>query len=318
MKTSARIGGRRDAEQTIMALARSQHGVVSRAQLLAAGVPADQVDRRVGAHRLRPLQRGVYLVGPLMVPLAQPMSAVLSCGAAAVVSHRSAAMLWQLLERSDPTVGDPAMRSGGTHAVDVTIPPGDRRRRPGVCVHRIELHPDELTRLETIPLTTPTRTLYDRAGHMAERDLERAVAEALSRRLTCKDRLDMIVKRYARRAGAIRLGALLGSGQPPALTRSAAEESLLSLIRKAQLPPPEVNVRIHGYEVDFYWRAERLVTEMDGFAFHASRRSFEGDRRRDAVLAAAGMRVMRVTSRQLEREPEALLARLAQALVRSV
>ncbi|MBR9988452.1 MAG: DUF559 domain-containing protein [Gemmatimonadetes bacterium] len=336
---SKRIAGdRRDAEGSITALARSQHGVVTRAQLLAAGVSADEVDRRVAAHRLRPLQRGVYLVGPLMVPLAEPMSAVLSCGEAAVVSHASAAMLWELSERPIPQARDarlnnaevrnstvrvrvaihPAKRSGVARAVDVTIPPSKRRQRPGVRVHRTVLRPDEMTRLDGIPVTTATRTLYDLAGHVVERDLERVVAEALSRQLTCKDRLDTIVERYARRTGAIRLRSLLGSGQPPALTRSAAEESLLALIRKAQLPRPEVNVRIHGYEVDFYWRAASLVTEVDGFAFHASRRSFESDRRRDAVLAAAGLRVMRVTWRQLEREPEALAARLGQALARSM
>jgi very-short-patch-repair endonuclease len=88
-------------------------------------------------------------------------------------------------------------------------------------------------------------------------------------------------------------------------------------LRQGQLPGPEVNAGLQGYEVDFFWRTERLVVEIDGFAFHSSRRSFESDRRRDATLAAAGVRVMRVTWRQLDSEPQALLVRLAQALVRS-
>jgi len=90
---------------------------------------------------------------------------------------------------------------------------------------------------------------------------------------------------------------------------------LLALIRKARLREPEVNVVVRGYEVDLLWRAERLVVEVDGFAFHSSRTAFEADRRRDAVLAAAGFRVVRVTWAQLAQEPEALLARIAQALV---
>jgi very-short-patch-repair endonuclease len=85
--------------------------------------------------------------------------------------------------------------------------------------------------------------------------------------------------------------------------------------RKAQLREPEVNVRMEGYEVDFLWRVERLVIEIDGRAFHSSDRSFENDRRRDAVLLAAGLRVMRVTWRQIVREPEALLVRLVRALM---
>lgn len=80
---------------------------------------------------------------------------------------------------------------------------------------------------------------------------------------------------------------------------------------------PELNVRLEGYEVDFLWRTERLVVEIDGRAFHSSDRTFESDRRRDGVLLAAGVRVMRVTWRQIVSEPEALLVRLARALAAS-
>ncbi|MGH7502427.1 MAG: endonuclease domain-containing protein [Longimicrobiales bacterium] len=113
-----------------------------------------------------------------------------------------------------------------------------------------------------------------------------------------------------------RLLALIERGASPPLTRSAAEEHFLGLIRKAQLREPEVNMQVEGYEVDFVWRSERLVVEIDGRAFHSSDRSFESDRRRDGVLVAAGLRVMRVTWRQIVNEPEALLVRLTQALAR--
>lgn len=76
----------------------------------------------------------------------------------------------------------------------------------------------------------------------------------------------------------------------------------------------QIHRRVVGHEVDFYWRAERLIVEIDGYAFHGSRVRFESDRRRDAALLAAGLRVMRVTWQQIEREPEALLVRMAQAL----
>jgi very-short-patch-repair endonuclease len=76
-----------------------------------------------------------------------------------------------------------------------------------------------------------------------------------------------------------------------------------------------VNVSIAGCEVDFFWPEERLVVEVDGYAFHSSPRMFEGDRRRDARLSALGLRVMRVTWRQVVNERESTLARLAQTLV---
>lgn len=68
--------------------------------------------------------------------------------------------------------------------------------------------------------------------------------------------------------------------------------------------------------VDLHWAASRLVIEVDGHAFHASRAAFERDRARDAELSARGLRVMRITWRQIDEEPAAVVARIAQALVR--
>ena len=222
------------------------------------------------------------------------------------MSQRSAAALWELLPDGDRSA-----------PVDVIIPEGDYRK-PHIRVHRMpNLRPCEVTTLERIPITTPARTLLDVAAAAPGRELERALAQALNRRVTNRAvLLELLSHQHVRRAGASRLRALLESGQP-AFTRSEAEEQFLALIRKAQLPAPEVNVKVGGLEVDFLWRAERFVTEIDGFTFHSSAGTFESDRRRDAVLAAAGMRVTRVTWRQMVNEPEALLVRLAQALART-
>jgi very-short-patch-repair endonuclease len=75
-----------------------------------------------------------------------------------------------------------------------------------------------------------------------------------------------------------------------------------------------VNARVGRYEVDFLWRERALVVEVDGYRFHSSRASFERDRRRDADLTTRGLRVIRITWRQIVREPEALVARVATAL----
>jgi very-short-patch-repair endonuclease len=117
-----------------------------------------------------------------------------------------------------------------------------------------------------------------------------------------------MAERWKGRRGAGRLGAVFEGG-PPARTRSEAEERFLGLVRQAR-----VNVTIAGYEVDFYWPDARLGVEVDGAAFHGSPLAIERDRRRDARLAAAGIRVMRVTWRQLTREREALLVQLGRAL----
>jgi very-short-patch-repair endonuclease len=75
----------------------------------------------------------------------------------------------------------------------------------------------------------------------------------------------------------------------------------------------KTNVRVAGHEVDFFWPAARLVVEIDGFRYHASRLSFEADRRRDADLAARGYRVVRVTWTQIERRSGELLFTLGRA-----
>jgi very-short-patch-repair endonuclease len=119
----------------------------------------------------------------------------------------------------------------------------------------------------------------------------------------------------ARVAEAHRLCALLSRDTAPAFTRSEAERRLLSLVRAAALPAPDHNLRIAGHERDLVWFEQGLVVETDGWEHHRSRAAFESDRARDAALLAHGLRTMRVTWRQLTEAPEAVVARLAQALV---
>ena len=292
------------SERRVATLAARQHGVVTRTQLVGLGLSADVIDRRLSTGRLRSLHRGVYMVGPMFPAHATEMAAVLACGPGAVLSHRSAASLWQLL----PYPARPTL-------VDVTAPEADRRPR-GIRVHRVRsLGKGETARVKRIPVTTPARTLLDLAADAAPRELEQAVAQAESRNLTNRRKLFSLLARYRGRGGTRALRALLERAARPALTRSEAEERFLALVRSARLPAPDVNVLLGRHEVDFLWREEGLVVEVDGFAFHSSRASFEADRRRDAELAAQGLRVIRVTWRQIADQPEATLVSVAQALV---
>ena len=75
-------------------------------------------------------------------------------------------------------------------------------------------------------------------------------------------------------------------------------------------------MRLGRHEVDFLWPEQRLIVEVDGFAFYSTRAAFERDRARDRALQAAGYVVLRITWRQLIDEPEAVVAELAGALVR--
>jgi len=304
MRSSARPTG---IDAVIADLAAAQHGVVARRQLLANGVTAPTLRSRVRSGRLCPIHRGVYQVGPVAGRYAREMAAVLACGPGVVVSHRSAGSLWAMLPPADATT-----------PVELTINSRRPFRRPGIVVHRtLSLEADDITHLEGVPITSPARTLLDLAAVLSFRELEQALARAERAEQVNRTDMSKVVERNRGRPGANALRALLAGEAAPAMARSEAEERLLQLIRKAQLPPPETNVRVHGFEVDFLWRAQGVAVEVDGFAYHRSPASFEGDRRRDAHLAAQGIHVMRVTWRQLTNEPEAVLVRLAQTLVRS-
>ena len=198
--------------------------------------------------------------------------------------------------------------------VDIAVASGQPRSRPGIRVRRATLAPADVTIREGLRITTPARTLLDLAAELDAARLERLVEEAQVLRLTTRRALEDQLARSDGRRGVRALRAALRAYAEPAMTRSEAERLLLALIRRAGLPAPRTNVRIGRHEVDFHWPAQRLVIEVDGYAFHSSRRAFERDRLRDAELAAAGQRVMRVTWRQIAHEPEALLVRIVGAL----
>lgn len=280
------------AECRVAAIAARQHGVITTAQLTAAGVGPRGVAGRVGDGRLRRLHRGVFLVGPLTGPWTREMAAVLACGDGAVLSHQAAASLW-------------GIRRAWHGPVDVPV---SRHPRPGpeIRTHRSRLGPRETRRREGVPVTSPVRTLLDLATVVTERDLARAVEEAQVLKLVTRHAIAEMVGRG--RPGAAALRAVFDARHEPSLTRSEAEVAFLELVRNAGLPAPETNVTVLGHEVDFLWREQKLIVEVDGFAYHSSRQAFERDRRRDARLQAAGFRVIRFTYLQIVNEPRTLLA----------
>jgi len=292
-------------ERILRDLGTAQHGVAARAQLLERGLSEHVVDRLVRVRRISAVQRGVYQLGPLPVPRAAEHAALLAGPPGTRLSHVTAARLAGIIE-SDGTIA----------LVEVTVPRGRRRRMEGVRVHYSrDLRRDESTVVDGLRITTTARTLLDIAGNCTPRVIEQAYATALRRRLVTARGMRTMLERHPNHRGTPFWRRLLGDGTPD-FTRSKAEENLLELTRLAGLPRPQLNARVLGHEVDFLWRTTRVIVEVDGYAFHASARSFVQDRRRDAELTAAGYRVLRFTWSDLTTERLPTLARLAQALVR--
>ena len=232
------------------------------------------------------------------------MAAVLAAGEGAVLSHRSAAMLW-------------GIRATARSAVEVTVP-RPARSRPGVTVHAAVLPADETTVRSGIPVTTSPRTLLDLAA-VLPRALEPALNEAEVKRLTDPLSLAAVVSRYPGRRGVAAVRRALDAGAVGAtVIRSRLERAFLEFLDRAGLPRPEVNahVELAGalVEVDCVWRGARLLAELDGFETHGTRRAFERDRARDRALQVAGWRVVRITWRQLLEQPDVLAAELAALL----
>jgi predicted transcriptional regulator of viral defense system len=289
----------RDA--AIAALARRQHGVVSRGQLAELGLGRGAIDWRLAEERLLQVHRSVYAVGHRA--LAQRswwMAAVLAAGPGAALSHRSAAALWDL-------------RRGGPSRIEVSV---GRQRRPrsGITVHHVPLPPDETTVVDGIPVTTVARTLLDLAGVLPQPQLERAIERAEALRYADSPSLDALLHRYPTRPGTRTLRQIRARGITPTFTRSELEDRFLAFADAHGLPRPETNVWLGDIEVDFLWRAERLIVELDGRETHLTAAAFERDRARDRALQAAGWRVVRITWRQLHEEAGALAKDLARLL----
>lgn len=299
--------GRND--YVIAALAERQHGVVSRRQLRELGLSDDVIDGRARSGRLHRVLREVFAVGHRRIGRRGHMlAAVLACGEGTVVSHGSAAELLGLWDKRPVLVNVTGSSQAG-------------RKIDGVRWHRVSLPgPEETTLREGIPCTSVARTLVDMAGSLGRTSLRRMVEQAAVLRLLDISDVDRALAR-GRRRGAPELRDILvawrGEERLPRL-RSLLEARLFPALVEAGLPRPQCNVklRIDGecFEVDLLWDVQRLVIETDGEETHGTRVAFHQDRWRDQVLCASGYRTARVTWRQLEDEPSAVVARIERML----
>lgn len=228
------------------------------------------------------------------------MVAVMGCGTGAVLSHRSAVVLWGL------------RKDGGRADIDVTAPNRRGRIPSGIAAHRDgSLAPEDRTTVQGIPCTTAARTLLDFAGVAPLWELRKAVSEAEVLRILDHDFVRKLIKRSRGRRGVARFRLVMDEIHPKTKwTRSDMEVAFLEMCRRAGLPVPEVNVSLYpgGRKTvpDFLWRDPELIVEADSREFHDTGSAFESDREREQRLQLAGWRVSRCTWRQIEREPRRL------------
>jgi hypothetical protein len=200
------------------------------------------------------------------------MAAVLACGDGAVLSHHSAAALW-------------GFRKWYRGPIHITAPAKHRRR--GITAHRAALTRRQITRHQGIRVTTPAQALLDIARDLPEKQLIRAINDALISE--CLRERDLHGTRLEQYVGE--------------LSRSPFEDDFKPWLKRFGLPEPLYNVKLGPYEADAYYPEAKLIVELDGWSYHRTKKAFEDDRERDAYMLARGIATIRITRDRLNQAP---------------
>jgi very-short-patch-repair endonuclease/predicted transcriptional regulator of viral defense system len=282
-------------------LARRQHGVLTRRDMLSLGFTPAAIRQRLATGRLHQVHRGIYAVGrPALTREGRWMAAVLAGGDDAMLSHGSAAALWGI---------GPEWR-----LIEVSVRHRVWSRLSGVKGRARPSLPDQDVVIRRgIPVTTLPRTILDQAATaISDASLERLVNEADA--ASGVDFDFRALRHYcdvrSGEPGIRRLRSLLDP-ETFRLSDSELERIFRPLALAAGLPQPLTKAIVNGYEVDFYWPDLALVVETDSLRYHRNAIKQSRDLLRDQVHTAAGLTTLRFTHWQVARQPghvEAILA----------
>jgi hypothetical protein len=267
-------------DAAVARIATRQHALVMRAQALSVGMTDAMIAHRLATGRWVRVASGVYRLAGVPVTWRQrALAACLISGAGAVVSHRSAAVLW----------GISGFRPG---PLDITVPPGRSNRNSLARVHRSVV---DGIRRDGIPVTRPARTLADLARVVSGDVLEEAVDDALCRRLCRLEDLPAQGK----------LREVLAAWNGDGLADGVAEMRVVRALLAAGLPAPvrQYEIWVDGVliaRVDLAYPPFRLAMELDGFRWHAGRRKFRSDRMRRNRVEAAGWRLLEAAPEDID------------------
>jgi very-short-patch-repair endonuclease len=298
------VAAKDDTVERILArLAGTSHGVVTRHELLRAGVTRHEIQQRMSSGALITIHRGVFRVGHAAPSLeARYMAAVKACGPGSLLAGRAAAHLLHLLKRP------PSLTEVLT----------TRHRRPGgVDVTRCRsIDWRDQTTWRGVPVTTVPRTVVDLAAVLDPPDLARAFHEAVVRHRVKPTAVERVLSRRHNWPGARDLRRVIRGDEPVSLSK--LESSFIAAVRRAGLPLPQTNVPAGAHRVDCRWPEHRLTVELDSYRFHHTRHAFEHDRQREREARARGDEFRRYTWFDVDEEPEPMLADLRALLTRQL
>jgi very-short-patch-repair endonuclease len=286
-------------DRRITRLVAEQHGVFSHEQAKQQGASKNQIRWRIESGRWERVHQSVYRISGSPTSWRQMLlAACLAWGPKALISHRCAAAMWKF----------PGFEP--TKMVEITVPRRRHRDHTDNVVHWMNVLPADATILDAIPVTTPSRTLFDIASVMPQEIVEEALDDAMRRKLTSIRRLHWYIDARRGKSGIRVIRTLLEMrGNTSTAPESVLETRVLRALRAAGLPKPALQYPIHDDHrlvavVDFAFPAIRLAIEADGYRWHSGRLRWEHDLGRRNALTSLGWRVMHVTWKDLETRPD--------------
>jgi hypothetical protein len=240
----------------------------------------------------------VYAYGHRSIPIeGELVAALIYVGDGAVLSHRTAAWWWGLVDDRPRRIEVSTLH--------------DIASLPDVAVHRRRRF--EPTRHRRFPITTVAQTVLDLAATTSLTQVRIALAKADYLGLLDVHEVEGLLGRG--KPGAAKLRAALKRHQPAlAAARSRTERIFIGLCEKAGIPAPEVNVRLYGWDADFLWRSHGLVVETDGHGNHHSPAQLDRDHRKDLALRTHGLTVNRYSRQQVEDDGETVIGDVVRTL----
>jgi very-short-patch-repair endonuclease len=284
-------------DELIGLLAEIQYGVVARWQLTLLGFGKNPLQDRIDSGLLKPLHAGVYAVGHTkLTPNGYFLAAVLAFGPRALLSHRSAGVLWDLL-------------TSRQIKVDVTTHVSAQRTTKRIKAHRTRvLDPEDWTIVDGIPVTSVARTILDLAAILRPDALLDVIDSVVRAELFDLAALERAIQRTPNRRGVKKLQALLADYRGAPDLRSNFERRFRQRLRATpELPEALYNVDVAGYKADVYLPQFKLVIELDSRGYHLTPRAFESDAVRDAARLKKGIATLRVTDKRFDADPDAVI-----------
>jgi hypothetical protein len=283
-------------ERKIERLATRAKGIVTRRELLGAGVSDDEIRHRMEIGALLPEYRGVYRVGHRAPNFESSyMAAVKARGEGALLSGMAAVYLLGLIKGKPPPpeVIAPTQRKGARHSASIC-------RNDG-------------TTWRGIPVTTIPRTLIDVAPRLSEDELARVCHEAgVLHKIT-----PAMVERLLgpNTPGAAKLRAVMHGDAKVLLSK--LEKRFFERLRQAGLPLPETNKSASGRRVDCRWPDHKLTVELDSYAYHNSRHAWQQDHERQREAYARGDAFRSFTWHDVFEEPGPMMRELTGLLAQA-